>query len=569
MSRLNPWNRLLEKSKTIKDPVHGDIDFTSTEIRIIDTPQFQRLRFIRQLGPAHEVYPSAQHSRFEHMLGTMHIAQRIVDMVNRNAELGDKIGAKDTFIIRLVALLHDFANLPFGHTLEDEGRLFPKKQWQNEVRQETLFGPVAAIIKSCIETAFSELSQHEEGVTQGKSVNEIILQCLIAEEGGEVEELESPFIADIVGNTICADLLDYLKRDVYFTGLSGQYDERVLSYFTLMSVTNAKKVQKMRLVIKLFKSRPGKAALNPRRDEIRHDVLSGLLDMLRLRYSLAEKVYYHHAKREASAIAIKMVAEAMKAHILDEKKLCGLTDDSLVYHVREFEYRKDADRLTADERAHLDIAKKLSHRLEDRDLYKPVYEVKIHEIANEKKIRELIEGWEQRLDFEATLSNQASIGPEDLIIYIPRNEMGAKAAKVLVQLPLDAAQGCCQLDALPSKSLPVEYADEKDVIEAELGALDKRHRMLWKMSVLIHASVDDGKKLLVKKLCEEYFESDLQLTLVDIKSEKLGQTLSIGEKLEIARTATQTLSTPSPQSEKQSGFLRLSLAIDSLLGSKK
>jgi hypothetical protein len=195
--------------------------------------------------------------------------------------------------------------------------------------------------------------------------------------------------------------------------------------------------------------------------------------------------------------------------------------------------------------------------------------VKIHEIANEKKIRELIDSWEQRLDFEATLSNQAGIGPEDLIVYIPRNEMGAKTAKVLVQLPLDAAQPCCQLDALPSKSLPVEYADEKDVIEAELGALNKRHRMLWKMSVLVHASMNDGKKLLIKKLCEEYFESDVQYTLVDIKSARLGQTLSVDEKLEIARSATQTHATPSSQSEKQSDFSRLSLAIDSLLGSRK
>ena len=58
----------------IKDPVHGNIPFSEFEGRIMDTPEFQRLRGIRQLGMTYLVYPGAMHTRFEHSVGTMHLA---------------------------------------------------------------------------------------------------------------------------------------------------------------------------------------------------------------------------------------------------------------------------------------------------------------------------------------------------------------------------------------------------------------------------------------------------------------------------------------------------------------
>ncbi len=68
------WEILLQPYKVIKDPVHKDIWLTETETRIIDTPEFQRLRYIHQLGPTHLIYPGAKHTRFDHCLGTLYVA---------------------------------------------------------------------------------------------------------------------------------------------------------------------------------------------------------------------------------------------------------------------------------------------------------------------------------------------------------------------------------------------------------------------------------------------------------------------------------------------------------------
>src|SRR5215510_10378221 len=95
--------------KLIRDSVHGDIQLGSLEIEIIDTPEFQRLRGIKQLGTANFVFPSALHTRFEHSLGTSWMAQRMIDAVRRTYNLPDD----DAQLIRIAALLHDITHIPF------------------------------------------------------------------------------------------------------------------------------------------------------------------------------------------------------------------------------------------------------------------------------------------------------------------------------------------------------------------------------------------------------------------------------------------------------------------------
>src|SRR5678810_320886 len=73
----------LMSGKLIRDAVHGDIQLGALEIELIDTPEFQRLRGIKQLGTAYLVFPSALHTRFEHSLGTSWMAQRLIDAVRR------------------------------------------------------------------------------------------------------------------------------------------------------------------------------------------------------------------------------------------------------------------------------------------------------------------------------------------------------------------------------------------------------------------------------------------------------------------------------------------------------
>ncbi len=114
----------------MRDPVHGDIELTREEVRVIDTPQFQRLRGVKQLGTAYLVYPGATHTRFEHSIGVLHMTDRLLSAVNKNAGLDPQrcrsVTPEERRILRLAALLHDVTHIPFGHNVEDQTGLLPR-----------------------------------------------------------------------------------------------------------------------------------------------------------------------------------------------------------------------------------------------------------------------------------------------------------------------------------------------------------------------------------------------------------------------------------------------------------
>src|SRR5437762_10280329 len=95
--------RSMTKTKVIRDAVHGDIEIGALEVELIDTPEFQRLRGIKQLGTAYLVYPSAMHTRFEHSLGTSWMARRLVESIRRTRS----VPLDEDRLIRIAALLHD------------------------------------------------------------------------------------------------------------------------------------------------------------------------------------------------------------------------------------------------------------------------------------------------------------------------------------------------------------------------------------------------------------------------------------------------------------------------------
>src|SRR6516164_9704565 len=190
------------KRKLIRDAVHGDIEMTALEVELMDTPEFQRLRGIRQLGTAYLVFPSAVHTRFEHSLGTSWMAHRMLNVLRRSAV----IKADDENLIRVSALLHDLTHIPFGHTLEDERRVLPRHD-KDEERVEHFYrrSAVGRILK-------------REGL-QDAIIGTIKGNDTVA--------------SDIVGGAISADLLDYLRRDTYFCGLSQYYDPRIFESFIM------------------------------------------------------------------------------------------------------------------------------------------------------------------------------------------------------------------------------------------------------------------------------------------------------------------------------------------------
>jgi len=105
------------KEKIINDPIHGHIEMPSYCVDMIDTPQFQRLRDLKQLGVSYLIFPGASHNRFEHCLGVSHLAGTLL---NRFRKIQPNLGIDDNDIkcIQLAGLCHDLGHGPFSHSFE-------------------------------------------------------------------------------------------------------------------------------------------------------------------------------------------------------------------------------------------------------------------------------------------------------------------------------------------------------------------------------------------------------------------------------------------------------------------
>ncbi|MBI4683822.1 MAG: HD domain-containing protein [Nitrospirae bacterium] len=113
-------NRTKPKGKIIRDAVHGDIFISDNFLKIIDTPEFQRLRRIRQLSTANMLFPTAEHTRFSHSIGCYHVMQLLIEhfrpiLKNINVKIDDV----DIELSLAAALLHDIGHGPFSHAFEN------------------------------------------------------------------------------------------------------------------------------------------------------------------------------------------------------------------------------------------------------------------------------------------------------------------------------------------------------------------------------------------------------------------------------------------------------------------
>ena len=121
MNEPRSAGRSAVEGRTVRDPLWQNIRLDAAAAAIVDTPEFQRLRRVKQLGFAHLVYPGAIHTRFLHALGVHHLTGRAIDALRARGELAvlDAAAAADVQVVRLAALLHDVGHYPFSHAMEE------------------------------------------------------------------------------------------------------------------------------------------------------------------------------------------------------------------------------------------------------------------------------------------------------------------------------------------------------------------------------------------------------------------------------------------------------------------
>lgn len=249
--------------KEVRDPVHGFIYFNDTEMKIVGSPAFQRLRYIRQLAFTHLVYPGAEHSRFAHSMGVMEFATKIFDILMMK-HLGSELKwskarvKRNRQLLRLAALLHDTGHPPFSHASED---LLPGISHEEISRRIMLTDPIA-----------SDIDKFKKQV--GISSDDVA--TFFSAENIEPDIL---FLKEIFAGEIDADKLDYLYRDSLFTGVHyGRFDYQRL-------------IQSLRLI-----QDPGDSAGNFI-IAIEHGGLHALEAMVLARYFMFTQVYFHKIRR--------------------------------------------------------------------------------------------------------------------------------------------------------------------------------------------------------------------------------------------------------------------------------
>ena len=296
----------------IIDPIHDFVRVNQNELEIIDTPIFQRLRRIKQLSGAHLIYPGAQHTRFEHSLGVMHIASMACQSLLEKSLIPlDQIQN-----LRFAGLLHDIGHGPFSHLFEEilqKNQKISHEDIGRNIIQKTEIGDLISrngfSKKSIADTAFG-YSKHQ-------------------------------FLNEVISGALSADIMDYLLRDGYFTGAEhAKIDHKRLTYS-----------------LDVYKN---KLALDK-------SALVNFETMMISRFQMFKAVYFHKTVRAGEVMmleAMRLAEDELGLSSLDLDDFLKLSDESVIDKLLNLsEHNSD-----------LKASKKIATDYLNRNLFKCVFE---------------------------------------------------------------------------------------------------------------------------------------------------------------------------------------------------
>lgn len=238
--RLKGAASISQTPKEINDPIWGTIKLTALEVLIVDCPLVQRLRFIRQLGVVHWVYPGASHARFEHTLGVLFQTQQLVAAINQASGEGPSTSPIDTNkagLVRLCALLHDIGHGVFSHVSEHalakrkDMRValaeFSKENGLSKVQLSELIAYYfigSPAFEEMLTVGLDRLGQPISFGTGAKQNAKQICAHVQSAIVGRMIDDEIPLLHELITGPFDADKLDYYIRDAKHAGVPSLLD---------------------------------------------------------------------------------------------------------------------------------------------------------------------------------------------------------------------------------------------------------------------------------------------------------------------------------------------------------
>jgi len=396
------------RGKTFNDPVHGHMYFAPVICDVIDTAQMQRLRDLKQLGTSYFVFPGAAHNRFEHSLGTCHLANTVFESIKRSAsKKGLGLTGEDKLCVQLAGLCHDMGHGPFSHVFDNE--FLPlrhgwdlrndKAPWNHEQMGAEMF-------EWCLED------------------NHIDLDARIARRvcdfitSNEDAAKEKRYLFDIIANKqngIDVDKFEYLLRDSFQAGVRMNVDT--------MRLTSHMKVIDDRIC---FKS----------------SEIMNVYSLFHSRAMMHQSVYTH---KKAKAVEYMVVDALIEADVAWNSKI-----SNSIWDVKEFIKMDDTllKQIENSEEASLSKARDIVRRIRRRELYRFVNEYTVPE--------ERVENFKPVTAAEVTAcqgSNNVPGGlrPDDIIVQNLKIDYGKKHRN-----PVDSVRFFHYWDDETSISIPKE-----------------------------------------------------------------------------------------------------------------
>ena len=341
--------------KVIRDPLWNNIRVEPLALELIDTPAFQRLRYVRQLGLAFLVYPGASHSRFEHALGTYHLARRALLLLEERGDLS-AIDERARAEVRMAALLHDIGHYPFSHALEEIGALS-----HEEVARPLIHdGAIGALLRRAL----------------GDDAPARIVELIRGQSASPLQGL--------ISGSLDLDKIEYLRRDAHMCGVPyGEIDaDRLMNAMVIVQSQSSQPKAQSRTI------------------GIQEKGLSAVESLLFAKYQMYRNVYWHHAVRSATAMYKRLVSDALDMGSLGAGALAAFTDEGLLLGL---EAKGGHPLLRA---------------LRERRLYKRVVEIPSTDLRADAG-EWIASDWSRAVSTENRLATSLGLAPGEVLIDYP------------------------------------------------------------------------------------------------------------------------------------------------------